>query len=653
MCQSDFSSGPPPKEGFMDIRSMQSVDLHAARRFRRLFIGATAFIALIAVSSNILLWLAPQPDRHDATVLNIAGRQRMLSQKIAKAATVIHAGVHELDHSDIAKSKAELQSALAEWIQAQEALINGHPGLMLEPTAEGPIREQLLALEPCFQQVVDSVSKLLAMVHQDSLPNVIEGNIDETMHAIYEGEQEFLPRMHHIVGLLERDAAERASRAGTAWAGLSLAMLVILAALAISLLIIFEPAMRMLHQKIRDLRHALEAAEEVSRMKSTFLANVSHEIRTPMTAILGFADLLLDDDRTLVETHDAARTIRLNGQHLVSIINDILDLSKIEAGRMTVESIDCSPERIMNEVGSLMQVRAESKRLKMTIECDRPFPAVIKTDPVRLRQILINLVGNAIKFTESGYVRLRAQVVQNDTGDALLRFDVVDTGIGLTNEQAETLFDPFVQADESTTRRFGGTGLGLAISARFASMLEGDLTVQSTPETGSTFSLVLNLGPYDSIKLCDEPAAAQNRLASPTGNLSLSGRILLVEDGPDNQRLFSYMLTRSGAEVQVAPNGKDGLNKALEAAEAGNPFNLVLMDMQMPVMDGYEATSTLRGRGYNHPIVALTAHAMTGDRVKCLAAGCDEYLAKPIDRASLIAACGRWMHEPDNARHAA
>jgi len=391
-----------------------------------------------------------------------------------------------------------------------------------------------------------------------------------------------------------------------------------------------------------ELATARDAAEAANHAKSIFLANMSHEIRTPLTAILGYAENLLDWDLSDGERRSAAQTILRNSEHLLGILNDILDVSKIEAGKFDVECVDCDPRRVAREVIDLMRARARQRDLDLRSRLPQDLPARVQSDPTRLRQILANLVGNAIKFTHAGSVTLEVRFEPLGGEEGTLTFDVADTGIGMTPEQMACVFQPFQQADASTTRQFGGTGLGLFISRRLAQLLGGDVTiVESQPGVGTSLRATAHVrvpaGARDGAAAL--PAAAQgsgyDREAELSGD-GLACRVLLVEDGPDNQRLIAAILRRAGAEVALAPDGRAGLERALAAWRAGTPFDVVLMDIQMPELDGFEATRALRAAGYPHPIIALTANAMNGDAQECLAAGCDDYASKPVRREDLV-----------------
>ncbi|NUQ67237.1 MAG: response regulator [Phycisphaerales bacterium] len=393
--------------------------------------------------------------------------------------------------------------------------------------------------------------------------------------------------------------------------------------------------------RTKDLEYALQAAEAANRAKSDFLANMSHEIRTPMTAILGYAELLSDPLQPIGERLESIRTILRSGEHLLGIVNDVLDISKIEAGQMTIERIPCSPVRVIEDATSLMRARASSKGLALDVVYETGIPETIFSDPLRLRQVLLNILGNAVKFTERGTITLRAS---SDPARRQLTLEVEDTGIGIPSEHLDRLFKPFSQSDNSMTRRFGGTGLGLAISERLMQMLAGSIRVKSTPGEGSKFSIVLDTGPIDGVPLVVGTSNANPQSApARAADLSLRGlRILVVDDGVDNQRLVSFHLRKANAEVEIRENGRLGLEAAIAAAEAHTPYDVIVMDMQMPEMDGYTATRELRLRGLDVPVIALTAHALAGDREKCIGAGCDDYLTKPVDRTALIATCAAW-----------
>jgi len=416
---------------------------------------------------------------------------------------------------------------------------------------------------------------------------------------------------------------------------------------------------------VTETEEARGAALAASAAKSEFLANMSHEIRTPMTAILGYAALLAQQDEDEVGPKDRAEyieTIRRNGEHLIAVINDVLDISKIEAGKMSVESVETSPVRIVEEVVSLMSVKASAKGVTLDAAFDTEMPEVVGSDPVRLRQILMNLVGNAIKFTEVGSVTIRGAF---DASAARLRFEIHDTGIGISNENLGRIFDAFQQADSSTTRRFGGSGLGLCISRRLARMLGGDINVRSTPGQGSVFTAEIAAGQADTIEMVS-PAEAHSRAnrghrtESAEAERPLEGlRILLVEDGPDNQRLITFHLKKAGATVTPVDNGRLAIQALTADGSLDGPlkdqpdFDLIITDMQMPEMDGYEAARRLREKGCRIPIVALTAHAMSGDEQRCLDAGCTAYATKPIEREALLSTCLRVVARRQHRRDAA
>jgi two-component system CheB/CheR fusion protein len=386
-----------------------------------------------------------------------------------------------------------------------------------------------------------------------------------------------------------------------------------------------------------ELEEARVNAEIGNRAKTEFLANMSHEIRTPMTSVLGFADTLAEGPLSETETRQAVQTIQKSGRHLLSIINNILDLSRTEGLDRPAEGSVISPQGIVEEVRSIMSVRAEQRGLNLEAEFEGVVPEAIRSDPTRIRQILINLIGNAIKFTERGEVRLVSRFVSQ--GEPKMEFEVVDTGIGIPEGHAEEVFEAFAQVDRSMSRRFSGTGLGLTISKRLAESLGGDVVlVESREGSGSRFRATVGvevvLGAVDA----EAPREALHRHP-------VVGRVLVAEDVPDSRLVIRRMLERVGLVVEEVANGRLAVERAEEAAELSEPFDVILMDLQMPELDGYEATRTLRSRGYAHPIIAVTAHTMAGDMEKCIAAGCDDYLSKPIDREKLVDLVGAYVQK--------
>jgi signal transduction histidine kinase/CheY-like chemotaxis protein len=404
-----------------------------------------------------------------------------------------------------------------------------------------------------------------------------------------------------------------------------------------------------LGREIVDRSRAEAALREANRYKSEFLARMSHDLRTPMTAILGYADLLSRGTHDPERVAEWAAAVQDNGDHLLSLLNDILDLSKIEAGQMPLTLQPCSPLEVVDEVAGLMRPRAAEKLLELRVVCAEWLPVEIETDPLRLRQILTNLVSNAVKFTDLGSVEIRVESVRPEDGPCRLRVEVEDTGIGIPKEQLGRIFEPFTQGDVPSRGGRGGTGLGLDISRRLAAMLNGTITVRSRPGEGSVFALELEIGDAAGLRFLAASEIRARRVgvdprSDAAGRLDRR-RLLVVDDNPDNQRIITFLLEETGAEVDVVADGRAAIDAVMQR-EDGRPHDLIVMDMQMPVMDGYAATAALRERGVEVPIVALTAHAMTGDRERCLRVGCNEYVSKPIVPDVLFAAIDRQLSAP-------
>lgn len=393
----------------------------------------------------------------------------------------------------------------------------------------------------------------------------------------------------------------------------------------------------------QSLTEARAMAEAANDSKSAFLANMSHEIRTPMTAILGYTDLVAD----LVQDDQAAahlRTIRRNGYFLLDIINDILDLSKIEAGMLEVVREQFAPVQLVEDVRSIMEVRATENQLTLEVEYRGMIPNRIESDAKRLKQILINIVGNAIKFTKKG----RVQVVVSYQ-DEKLTFEIIDTGIGISKRQMKRLFQPFSQGDHTVNREFGGTGLGLVISQRLAGMLGGSITVESESKKGSKFTVSILTGNVSDVEYI-QPSSLdelQANAGEPTA-FHLDCHILVVDDRRDIRFLSRRFLTEAGATVGEAEDGEVALQYVTKAMAEGGKIDLIMLDMQMPKLDGYETARQLRKLGFVGPIIALTADAMQGDMTRCIECGCNNYLSKPIDKAAMLRMVSSYMPTKSN-----
>ena len=510
-------------------------------------------------------------------------------------------------------------------------------------------RDKLVSLLTSTQEkkIYDKAHKLVSEAYPDNtlaarllIQNTDQDAINRAIYAATSKTKKLLHALDELVRLQQHYAKTTVDKANRKYST-TLTLLVVAGIVAIVIaFIIVNYVSKFVEVKNKELIDA-------TYTKSMFVANMSHEIRTPLTAIIGFAKTLLDDRLSKHRKDKAIRTILRNGEHLLGIINDILDLSKIEANKLDIEKTEFSLFDIFNDVNNILRDQAAEKGIEYNFNFTYPLPARIVSDPVRLKQILLNLCSNALKFTEQGFVHVN---VRYDRFNYKLVVDVNDSGIGMTEEQQGKVFQSFTQADISTTRKFGGTGLGLPISQQLAEKLGGDIVVSSRPGEGSCFSLTICLRESsDAVLLYKKPdshktSSAVQQIAMEN---SVEGSILLVEDMPDNQELISFLLEDMGAIVVTVSNGQEALEITRD-----NVFDLVFMDMQMPVMSGLEALTKMREADYQAPVVMLTANAMQDEQEKCFQAGCNGFLVKPIDEIKMYETVTSYLRmRGDNKSH--
>ena len=740
----------------MQVSSSPEPTAAPERSLRFRYVVGLALVASLTIASHIYVESMIQQQKGDAPIINQAGRQRMLSQKLAKATFVLNVA---RDSREQQAARQELADTLNLWQQSHSELTVGTASRRPAAKTNAEVAAAFAELESCYTLMRDAGFAILAAPDDSS-------QLADNAAVIRANESEYLPRMNAIVGMLDQAARERVAALKNVERVLLLTTLVVL---LLEAAFVFEPAARIIQRQFRLVESARHKAEETNRLKSQFLANMSHELRTPLNGVMGMLDLLLQTEMTEDQVNDA-RVSRSSASSLLEIINDILDYSKIEAQQLELESVPFDLRSLVEEVASLGAAQVNNRPVEVVLHYPPELTRGAVGDPLRLRQILTNLLNNALKFTEEGHVILRARLM-NQTDEGLqIKFSVEDTGIGIPADRVDSVFEKFTQADGSTTRKFGGTGLGLGISNHLVRLMGGQIQVESEVGAGSCFSfqvtlpaaevaigdvtdledlraarllvvddLAINreilkgqLGPYvrsvttvssaaDAMERLDnDPAAfdlvltdycmpdvdgeqlgrqirerpefadlllvmltsscrdlsrkrlleigfancvvkpASHEFLLQTLNQALHGsrrtlasssrrhpgappaqlRVLVAEDNAVNQLVVSESLKNLNCQVTVCEDGKSALDTL-----RCQPFDIVLMDCHMPVMDGYEATRRIRQLDpplCDIPVIALTANALIGDRERSLESGMNDHLSKPFRPHELERIIRQW-----------
>lgn len=613
---------------------------HINRSIKRSRILAITFAGLIAILTSVMvLRITSTLDSSSATKINMASTQRVLAQRILSDALQIDTAVRTSDWDVLRPVLAELQQSTIDLNSAHNALYLGSTELNLSPERSPEGIDTFQAIELPLRAITNSSKELqtltISMIRR--APYIDQQTFDRVASAkneIRSAHEIFSPQMDELVTLYEQDY--KATIASSV-RGSKLGMLILVSALVAILLFVIEPTFLIIRKQLAQLSKAIHQAQRADAVRWRLLTNIGHEFRTPMNAIMGFADLLNEDSLSDSERSRLGKSIYDSSTQLTALIETMLDMSAIEAGQLHVVQEQCDLTKVLTTLKVNTTTNALIHKLDVNLTIDESCPIHITTDTKRFGQILNKIADNAIKFTQSGSINIHASLNNN-----MLKVTIADTGMGISPENLLLIFDPFQQVEDTLTRDFGGAGLGLSIARDIAKALGGDVTVASTPDQGSTFTITINPGELKA----EQPEAPTIQAAqAPTSNQLKDSKLLVVDDAKDNRILMQHILKKTGAAIEFAMDGKQAVDAIATAINDGAPFDLILMDMQMPIMDGYFATVKLRELGINTPVVAVTAHALEGDRQDCLDAGCDEYLTKPINKALLIETSIRLVNE--------
>ncbi len=610
-------------------------------RFRKLTLVSVAVIMVI--NFIMLQRITSVLDHGSATKINDSGRMRMLSQRIRSTAFEINTAVNDGHWDRLEELHTDLTESTNALSRSYNALFGTRAPSEFFPNATTQEIDQVSSIVVPYERLITAAEDLhrltLSSVRRAPyINNNTKSRITANMDEIRDAQSLFLPRMDTIVSLFEQRSWMEINES-TKQARIGLLVLAFL--LGAMVLFIIEPTILIVRRQLRELDLATRRERKAASVRWRLLTNMGHEFRTPMNAILGFAELLEDKSLTPPERERLSGSIHESARQLESLIETMLDMSAIESGQLRVTPTPALPSDVLMPCIDRAQTDAIASGLELRTRIDESCNTQIVTEPRRLAQIIDKLIDNAIKFTQQGHIEIRARVRQHNLDDELI-VEIEDTGIGINPDQIEHIFDAFHQAQDNLTREFGGSGLGLSFAQDLAHTLNGRIEVISTPGKGSTFTVRLS-SPRIPSNTSTQPAPAPE--SAPTPDTLASARILVVDDSKDNRVLLQHFLKRTGARTDFAYDGQQAIEQVNAAQRENEPYHIILMDMQMPVLDGYNATKQLRESGFTAPIIAITAHALDGDREHCLEAGCDEYLTKPVSRSALLNTCASFISE--------
>ncbi len=618
--------------------------LNTVRRSR-----LTLIVLGLVISSMISLMMyriASTIDSSSATKINLAGKQRMLVQRILTDALLIDQTADTNQWDKLEYTYNDLLNSLSQLQLAHNAFLSGNEELGVQPIETQDQIDAFASIDPQVRTLASATKELGVLTKsmirrapyidsQTSIRVKAARNEIQSTHAI------IFPMLEDAVKLFEAEyKADISSRLGLA----KLEIVILIAVLASTMLFVIEPTFLIIRKQVAHLNVAVAHAKRADAVRWQLLTNIGHEFRTPMNSIMGFADLLNEDDLTNHERSTLVKSIFDSSTELTSLIETMQDMSAIEAGQFRVGKRRCDIRTLLTQCHKKFQAQARQKGLSINLMINQDCPQFIETDPKRLEQILSRIIDNGVKFTQTGCLNVQAKIVHEHAEDRL-EIKVSDTGIGIEKDHIEMIFDPFQQAQDASSKEYSGVGLGLSISRDIAKALGGNIAAASTPGVGSTFIITVDPGDLKAMQI--EPEALGSM--KDEGPKPLDGfKILIVDSAKDSRMLLEHILKKTGAQIEIAMDGKQALEAANKGLQNEMLFDLILMDMQMPVMDGYFATVKLREMGINTPVIAITAHTLKDDRQHCLESGCDEYLSKPINKELLIETCVRLIHESKN-----